>query len=243
MIYKDLLAKVDKDKLPQHIGIIMDGNGRWAKRNNTSRLNGHKHGSNAVREVIESSAEIGLNHLTLYAFSTENWRRSKTEVHGLLKLIISTLNKEIDELVKNNIIVRFIGSKKGLTEKYYQEVVDNCKKSWSNTGLHLNIAMNYGGRQEIVDAVEQISEDILSGKINQKDISQDLITRYLYTHDIPEPDLLIRTSGEYRLSNFLIWQSAYSELWFTETLWPDFKKTEFLQAVLDYQKRQRRFGA
>jgi len=241
--YKELLTLVNRDKLPEHIGIIMDGNGRWAQLHNTTRLNGHRQGANAVREVVESSVEIGLNYLTIYAFSTENWRRPQTEVHGLLKLIMDTLLKEIDELSKNNIIVRFIGSKKGLKDKYYEKINKTCRKSWKNTGLNLNVAMNYGGRQEIIEMVQKILNDHQNGLLKIEEINDKLIRKYLYTDDMPDPDLLIRTSGELRLSNFLIWQSAYAELCFTETLWPDFNRAEFVKAIIDYQKRKRRFGA
>lgn len=241
--YKELMAQVNRDTIPEHIGIIMDGNGRWARRNNTTRLNGHRQGANAVRQVVEASVEIGLRYLTIYAFSTENWRRSKREVHGLLRLIMDTLLKEIDELAKNNIIVRFIGSSKGLEPSYYDKIRETCSKSWQNTGLNLNVAMNYGGRQEIIEMIEKLLADNKKGALKGKEINEDLIRQYLYTGSMPDPDLLIRTSGELRLSNFLIWQSAYSELWFTETLWPDFNKAEFIEAILDYQKRQRRFGA
>lgn len=241
MNYKEMVAKVDKDKLPTHIGVIMDGNGRWARKHKTTRLNGHKNGARAVREVVEASVEIGLEYLTVYAFSTENWRRSKQEVHGLLKLIMNTLMEEIDELAENNVVVRFIGSRKGLSKDYYKRITDNCRKSWNNTGLNLNVAMNYGGRQEIVEAIQELALDVKDGKIEPEMIDIQLFQSYLTK--MPDPDLLIRTSGEFRLSNFLIWQAAYAELWFTETLWPDFNREEFVQAVLDYQKRQRRFGA
>ncbi len=241
--YKDLIARLDQQRMPEHIGIIMDGNGRWARRHKTSRLNGHRQGAKAVREVVEASVEIGLPYLTIYAFSTENWRRSKNEVHGLLKLIMDTLLKEIDELSKNNIVVKFIGSRKGLDEKYYRKIKETCSKSWKNTGLNLNVAMNYGGRQEISEMIEKLLIEAQKGKVEAGSIDEKTISRYLYTENMPDPDLLIRTSGEFRLSNFLIWQSAYSELWFTETLWPDFNRMEFIRAILDYQKRQRRFGA
>jgi undecaprenyl diphosphate synthase len=241
--YKSLIEQLDKKKMPAHIGIIMDGNGRWAKRNNTTRLNGHRKGANAVREVVEASVEIGLPYLTIYAFSTENWRRPQTEVHGLLRLIMDTLLKEIDELSQNNIVVRFIGSKKGLDSKYYEKIASTCRKSWDNTGLHLNVAMNYGGRQELIEAMEKILTDLRNGTLLPEEIKEETISKYLYTDNIPDPDLMIRTSGELRLSNFMIWQSAYAELWFTETLWPDFTRTEFIQAILNYQKRKRRFGA
>lgn len=241
--YKELITQIEAAKMPKHIGIIMDGNGRWARRHNTTRLNGHKQGANAVREVVEASVEIGLSYLTIYAFSTENWRRPQVEVHGLLRLIMDTLLKEIDELSKNNIVVRFIGSRKGLEDKYYGKITSTCEKSWGNTGLNLNVAMNYGGRQEIIEMIERLTTDIESGDLDIKNLSEKIIGKYLYTADMPDPDLLIRTSGELRLSNFLVWQSAYSELWFTETLWPDFNRVEFIKAILDYQKRKRRFGA
>jgi undecaprenyl diphosphate synthase len=243
MDYKQMILEIEKEKLPRHIGIIMDGNGRWARKNKTTRLHGHKSGSKAVREVVEASVEIGLEYLTIYAFSTENWRRSKSEVHGLLKLIMNTLMEEIDELASNNIVVKFIGSKKGLDEDYYRKIDQNCRKSWGNTGLNLNVAMNYGGRQELVEAFSSIMADCQKGDISSADVKAELIEKYLYTSGIPDPDLIIRTSGEKRLSNFLIWQSAYCELWFTDTLWPDFSRAEFVQAIIDYQKRQRRFGA
>jgi len=241
--YKELIPLLDKTKMPKHIGVIMDGNGRWAKRNRSSRLQGHHQGVNTVREIVEASVEIGLEFLTIYAFSTENWRRSKQEVHGLLKLIMDTLIREIDDLTKNNIVVKFIGSQKGIDPAYYEKIQKNCRKSWGNTGLTLNVAMNYGGRQEIIDMVKGILQTNLEEQIDLDRIDERMISQHLYTQNIPDPDLLIRTSGEYRLSNFLIWQAAYAELWFTETLWPDFNKGEFIQAVLDYQKRSRRFGA
>ncbi len=243
MEYKKMVDQAKMLALPKHIGVIMDGNGRWARKHHTTRINGHKRGAEAVREIVEASVEVGLDYLTVYAFSTENWRRSKQEVHGLLKLIINTLMQEIDELAANNIVVRFIGSKKGLSDDYHKRITENCQKSWKNNGLNLNVAMNYGGKQEIIEAVSSIVKDVETGKISSDDIDHDMLSDYLYTKSIPDPDLLIRTSGEFRLSNFLIWQAAYAELWFTETLWPDFNRTEFLQAILDYQKRQRRFGA
>ena len=243
MSYKELIAKLDKEKMPQHIAIIMDGNGRWARRHKTKRINGHREGVKSVRDIVEISVEIGLQYLTIYAFSTENWRRSKTEVNYLLKLIMDSLVREINELNKNNVVIRFIGSKKNLSQDYNKKVIETCKKSWNNTGLHLNVAMNYGGRQEIIDAVNEIIVDMKAGKIESGEISENLINQYLYTSGISDPDLIIRTSGEMRLSNFLVWQSVYSELWVTETLWPDFHREEFLRAILDYQKRKRRFGA
>jgi len=243
MSYKELITQLDKEKMPRHIAIIMDGNGRWARRHKTKRINGHREGVKSVRDIVEISVEIGLQYLTIYAFSTENWRRSKTEVNYLLKLIMDSLVREINELNKNNVVIRFIGSKKNLSQDYNKKVIETCKKSWNNTGLHLNVAMNYGGRQEIIDAVNEIIVDMKAGKIESGEITENLINQYLYTDGMPDPDLIIRTSGEMRLSNFLVWQSVYSELWVTETLWPDFHREEFLRAILDYQKRERRFGA
>ncbi|MCB5231211.1 MAG: isoprenyl transferase [Candidatus Cloacimonas sp.] len=241
--YKNLIPLIDKAKMPKHIGVIMDGNGRWAKRNKASRLQGHQQGVKTVRNIVEASVEIELEYLTVYAFSTENWRRSKQEVHGLLRLIMDSLIKEIDELTKNNIVVKFIGSRQGIDPAYYEKIQKNCSKSWGNDGLTINVAMNYGGKQEIIDMVKQITNDCQKGVVKLDEIDERLINNYLYTKEFPDPDLLIRTSGEYRLSNFLIWQAAYAELWFTDTLWPDFSKKEYIQAILDYQKRKRRFGA
>jgi undecaprenyl diphosphate synthase len=221
MNYKELINKLDKSKMPRHIAIIMDGNGRWAEKHKTKRINGHKEGVKAVRRIVETAVEAKLEYLTIYAFSTENWRRSQTEVSYLLKLIMDSLVKEIDELIKNNVNIRFIGSREKLEESYNKRVMETCKKSWENTDLHLNVAMNYGGRKELLDAFNAILVD---------------------APGMPEVDMVIRTSGEERLSNFLIWQSAYAEFWFTQTLWPDFSREEFIQAMLDFQQRKRRFG-
>ena len=241
MNYKKLINELDKSKMPRHIAIIMDGNGRWAKKHKTKRINGHKEGVKAVRRIVETAVEAGLEYLTIYAFSTENWRRSKTEVSYLLKLIMDSLVKEIDELIKNNVNIRFIGSREKLEESYNKRVMETCKKSWKNTGLHLNVAMNYGGRKELLDAFNSILIDVQSGKLNAE-ITEKIVSNYLYTTGMPEVDMVIRTSGEERLSNFLIWQSAYAEFWFTQTLWPDFSREEFIQAMLDFQQRKRRFG-
>ena len=241
MNYKDLINKLDKSKMPRHIAIIMDGNGRWAEKHKTKRINGHKEGVKAVRRIVETAVEAELEYLTIYAFSTENWGRSKTEVSFLLKLIMDSLVKEIDELIKNNVNIRFIGSREKLEESYNKRVMETCKKSWENAGLHLNVAMNYGGRKELLDAFNAILADARSG-IQDGEITEKIVSNYLYTAGMPEVDLVIRTSGEERLSNFLIWQSAYAEFWFTQTLWPDFSREEFIQAILDFQQRKRRFG-
>ncbi len=243
MNYKELIAKLDKSQMPRHIAVIMDGNGRWAKLHKTKRVFGHRKGVEAVRRIVETAVEAKLEYLTIYAFSTENWTRSKAEVNYLLKLIMDSLINEINELIKNNVNIRFLGSEKDLSEQYNKKVLQNCKKSWNNTGLHLNVAMNYGGRRELLEAFNKILQAVKSGKMADQKIDEDIINNYLYTANMPDPDMIIRTSGEKRLSNFLIWQSAYSELWFTKTLWPDFSHEEFIQSILDFQKRKRRFGA
>jgi undecaprenyl diphosphate synthase len=242
MNYKKLINELDKSKIPRHIAIIMDGNGRWAKKHKTKRINGHKEGVKAVRRIVETAVEAGVEYLTIYAFSTENWGRTKTEVSYLLKLIMDSLVKEIDELIKNNVNIRFIGSREKLDESYNKRVMETCKKSWKNTGLHLNVAMNYGGRKELLDAFNEILADARSGSKLDGEITEKIVSDYLYTAGMPEVDLVIRTSGEERLSNFLIWQSAYAEFWFTQTLWPDFSREEFIRAMLDFQQRKRRFG-
>ena len=238
----ELIKQVSAAEMPNHIAIIMDGNGRWAEQHNQKRISGHKEGVNAVRRIVDIAGEINLKYLTIYAFSTENWGRSKTEVGYLLKLIMDSLNKEINGLRKNNVNIRFIGSDKELSESYNKKVIETCKKSWDNDGLHLNIAMNYGSRREILEAFNKMRADIDKGELSEDDISEATVSKYLYTAGMPDPDLIIRTSGEQRLSNFLIWQSAYSEFWFTKTLWPDFSKEEFLQAIIGYQSRKRSFG-
>jgi undecaprenyl diphosphate synthase len=243
MEYKSLLKQIDASKIPVHVGVIMDGNGRWAKQRGGIRLDGHKKGTDAVRRIVEASAEIGLKHLTIYAFSTENWTRPKLEVAGLLKLILNSLLDEVETLHKNNVNMKFIGTNEKMNPKYWERIHKTCEKTWNNTGLNLNVAMNYGGRLEIIEAIQEIQRKIQNNELEDQKITEELISAHLYTKDIPDPDLIIRTSGEQRLSNFLLWQSAYSEFWFTKTLWPDFSKIEFIQAILDFQNRERRFGA
>ncbi len=242
MNYKDLLKQLDPSKLPQHIGVIMDGNGRWAKKHGAARLWGHKNGVESVRAIVEASVEMGLKYLTIYAFSTENWSRPDDEVKGLLKLILDSLINEIDSMSKQNIVVRFLGTNMGLSEEYRMKIEKECEKSYHNTGLNFNIAFNYGGRMEILDGVRKIAIMLKEGQITPEQIDETLISDHLYTRGMPDPDLIIRTSGEKRLSNFLIWQSAYAEFYFTDVLWPDFRKMEFIEGILDYQKRQRRYG-
>jgi len=240
--FDSLKKQIVPDKLPKHVAVIMDGNGRWAKKQGAGRLYGHKNGVESVRAIVEASVEIGLKYLTIYAFSTENWSRPEDEVKGLLKLILDSLVNEIDQMSQNNIVVRFLGTNKNLAPEYQEKIHQECKKSWNNTGLNFNIAMNYGGRLEILEAVKKIMPLIKSGEITEDNLCDKDIEQYLYTAGMPDPDLMIRTSGEMRLSNYLIWQSAYTELYFTDILWPDFKKEAFLNAILDFQKRNRRFG-
>lgn len=241
--YKELLARIDKNRLPQHIAVIMDGNGRWAKKRLQNRLYGHRHGAEAVRKTIEACHEAGVKYLTLYAFSTENWSRPKSEVSGLFKLILNTLFKELDDLLKNRVRLKFIGSRKELDPSFVQQLDKASKKSENNRGLTVLVAINYGSRREILDAVNQLVEDKVSGKLADKEITEEIFSSYLYTSGVPDPELLIRTSGELRLSNYLLWQNAYTELWFTDVLWPDFTKEHLMLAIIDFQNRDRRFGA
>jgi undecaprenyl diphosphate synthase len=224
--------------IPVHIGIIMDGNGRWAEKRNLPRIAGHKEGIEAVRRTVKAASKYNVKYLTLYSFSTENWKRPKDEVEFLFTLMEQNLRKEGENLNKNNVKVRFSGRKWELP-KNLCEIMDYVEKlTERNTGLNLIFAINYGGRSEIVDSVKKIVEN----RHKIEEISEDLINKYLYLPDVPEPDLIIRTSGEKRISNFLLWQSAYSEFYFTPVLWPDFDENEFLKALYDYQKRKRKFG-
>ena len=232
----ELVAEIKKNILPQHIAIIMDGNGRWAKSKNLPRIKGHYEGTRAVKRIVKVSGEIGLNYLTIYAFSTENWKRPNNEPKAVLTLIENTLMKEIRELYESNVVIKFIGSRDGISDSLTQKMDDAYAMTKDNTGLHLLVAVNYGGRLEIIEGINTLL------KKRQDSITLEDFPKYLYTKDIPEPDLLIRTSGEMRISNFLIWQIAYSEMYFTKTLWPDFSQEEFLQAIIDFQRRARRFG-
>lgn len=239
MDYKKLIAGLDKDRLPIHTGIIMDGNGRWAKKRFLPRLQGHNAGAKSIREVTELAVELGLKYLTFFAFSTENWSRPKDEVQGLLKLLKERLIKEIPELNEQNIEVGFIGSEMGLEPDYLAEIKSVAAKTSGNTGLRVNIAFNYGGRWEIIEAIKKLAAE----KPEMiKELTPEIFSGFLYTAGQPEPDLIIRSSGEMRLSNFLLWQSAYSEIYVTNTLWPDFDKAEMAKALLDFQNRKRRWG-
>lgn len=239
---QELVDKLDQAKLPRHVAIIMDGNGRWAKQRHRPRLYGHRAGAKAVREVVEIAGELHIPHLSVYAFSTENWSRPQDEVSGLFKLFMQYLKSEVDELNRRNVILKIIGSSENVDPDFLAKAHRIASKTWNNSGLQLNVLFNYGGRQDVIQAIHSIVEDVDNGSLNKRDINDEIITEHLYTKGIPDPDLVIRTSGEYRLSNFLIWQTAYSELYITDTLWPDFGKIEFVTALLDYQKRKRRFG-
>jgi len=234
--------KIDLSKLPEHVAIIMDGNGRWAKQKGKSRIFGHHNGVTAVRETTEAAAEIGIKYLTLYAFSTENWNRPKNEINALMTLLIKTINKETKTLNKNNIRLLAIGDLASLPEKCYNELQDAIRKTKNNTRMSLVLALSYSSKWEIVNAAKRIANDYKDEKININQINQELFCQYLTTSGIPDPELLIRTSGEYRISNFLLWQIAYAELYFTSKLWPDFRKDDLYEALIDYQNRERRFG-
>jgi len=229
-------------RLPSHIAIIMDGNGRWAREKGEDRLFGHLHGVESVRNVVEGAAELGIKYMTLYAFSTENWDRPEYEVSGLMELLVDTIHKEVPTLNKNNIRLHVIGDVDMLPEAAKIELKEALNETSKNSGLNLIMALSYSSRWEIVNAVKKIAADVKEGKLDAATISQDTIQQYLATCNFPDPELMIRTSGEYRISNFLLYQLAYSELYFTNTLWPDFRKENLYEAILDYQGRQRRFG-
>lgn len=239
MSLKDIIIK---ERLPKHIAIIMDGNGRWAKKQGNARIFGHKNAMKAVRDVCEACAELGVGYLTLYAFSTENWNRPKMEVSALMDLLVSAINTETDTLIKNNIRLNAIGRLTDLPEKVRTNLAEAIDKTKGNTGLTLSLALSYSSKVEIVEAVQRLAQDVKDGKMPVGNIDGGVISQYLYTRGMPDPDLLIRTSGELRISNFMLWQLAYSELYFTPTLWPDFDKEELYKAIVDYQQRERRFG-
>jgi len=239
---EELKGMLDPERLPRHVAIIMDGNRRWAKQRGLPILQGHRAGSRATRQVIEACVELGIPILTLYAFSTENWRRPSLEVQGLLRLIEVTLKRERDELNSNGIRVRHIGSKDGLPESLVKTLRETEEMTKDNATLLLNVAINYGGRNELVRAIRSIAQKVLEGQLKPEEIDESVVDAHLDTSGLPDPDLLIRTGNECRVSNFLLWQIAYTELYVTPTLWPDFDKKEFLLALIDYQHRERRFG-
>jgi undecaprenyl diphosphate synthase len=237
-----ILDKIDKENLPQHIAVIMDGNGRWAKKHGKSRIFGHRSAVQSVRDVIEGSAELGIKYLTLYAFSKENWNRPQYEVNALMQLLVSTLRKEIKTLNKNNIRLISIGDKHSLPGTCLSELLLAQDSTKNNDRMTVILALSYGSKWELTHAVRNIVKDALERKINIEDIDEEFINNYLETKNIPDPELLIRTSGEQRISNFLLWQIAYAELYFTDVLWPDFRKEHLHQAIYTYQQRERRFG-
>lgn len=239
---EQLIEHIDKNKLPKHIAIIMDGNGRWAEEQGQDRIYGHYHGVESVRNIVEGCSEIGIGYLTLYAFSTENWDRPQQEVEGLMTLLVETIRKEVPILNKNNIKMHVIGNVAMLPASAQTALNEALSMTSANTGLNLIIALSYSSRWELVNAVKNIGLDVQSGKIDAESINQDTLQQYLATSNFPDPELMIRTSGEYRISNFLLYQLAYAELYFTNTRWPEFRKENLIEAILDYQNRERRFG-
>jgi undecaprenyl diphosphate synthase len=239
MNFKD---QIDRSRLPEHIAIIMDGNGRWAKQRGRLRTFGHSSGVKSVRETAEGAAEIGVKYLTLYAFSTENWKRPRSEVNALMTLLVKTLNKEIKTLHDNNIRLLAIGDLKSLPDNTFKELQYAINETAHHDKMAMVLALSYSSRWEIVNAARIISEKVQKGELSPDDINNDLFSSYLTTANIPDPELLIRTSGEYRISNFLLWQIAYAEFYFTPKLWPDFRREDLFEAIVDFQKRERRFG-
>jgi undecaprenyl diphosphate synthase len=239
MDYKSL---INISESPKHVAIIMDGNGRWAKKHNKPRIFGHKNGVLSVRSVVEGAGEIGLKYLTLYAFSTENWNRPKVEIAALMQLLVATISNEVAALNKNNVRLLTIGDLKSLPGNCEKELEKAKEKTKNNTGLNLVLALSYSSKSEIINAVKKITHDVSINKITIENIDDNLFDNYLDTASMDDPELLIRTSGEYRLSNFLLWQIAYSELYFTDKFWPDFDKEDLFEAIVSYQKRERRFG-
>ncbi len=237
--YKD---KIDINKLPKHIAIIMDGNGRWALKHGLDRVGGHHEGVDSVREIAEAAAELGIEYLTLYTFSTENWNRPQDEVDALMSLFVDTIVKELDTLNKNNIRLSAIGDLKSLPGENYDKLLETMEKTSHNSRMTMTLALSYSSRWEIIDAVKNIGEEIELGKLKSSEINDEVFKKHLNTSDMPDPELLIRTSGELRISNYLLWQIAYSELYFTDVLWPDFRKEELFKAIVEYQDRERRFG-
>ena len=239
---RNLVRSIDFERLPRHVAIIMDGNGRWANLRHKRRVEGHRAGIASVRDVVETSARLGLQVLTLYAFSVENWKRPPSEVNTLMGLLKRYLRMELQTLLKNNIRFQVIGRAEALPPDVREELDRGTTRTQSCTGMRFNIALNYGGRAEITDAVRRLVADVGKGAVDPAAVTDETLSSYLYTAGQPDPDLLIRTSGEMRVSNFLLWQIAYAEIWVTDVLWPDFRRKHLLQAVVDFQKRQRRYG-
>ncbi len=235
-------ANLDLSRLPRHVAIIMDGNGRWAKRRGLRRVRGHAEGAESVRVVVRLARRLGLDYLTLYAFSEENWQRPSLEIRALMNLLLRYLRQELRELRENNILLRAIGDLQRLPENVQKELARVEEATRDGAKMTLSLALSYGGRSEIVQAAQSLAQDLVAGRLRPEDINPESFSSRLYTAGMPDPDFLIRTSGEYRLSNFLLWQTAYTELYFTDTLWPDFREDEFIKALLEYQHRDRRFG-
>ena len=238
----DFQSQINTDRLPNHVAIIMDGNGRWAKQKGLARVFGHRNGVKAVRQTVEAASEIGLKVLTLYAFSTENWKRPKKEIDALMNILIRSLKKELSTFQKNDIKLQTIGQTKNLPLKAQKELQEVIDKTENNSSMILNLALSYGSREEIVNTIKNISKKIVNKELSVEEIDEKIINNHLYTFTLPDVDFLIRTSGEKRLSNFLLWQIAYAELYFTDVLWPDFRKEDFFEAILNFQQRERRFG-
>lgn len=238
----DILQSLDRDRLPQHIAIIMDGNGRWAKERGQDRVYGHHEGVISVREIVNTCGELGIGYLTLYAFSTENWNRPQEEVNALMELLVNTIRKEAEELKKNNVRLHVIGDFDSLPAICQQELNEAKEMTAANTGLNLILALSYSSRWEIMHAAKKFAQDVKDGKLQPEQLTDEVFHQYLTTAAFPDPELMIRTSGEYRISNYLLYQLAYAELYFTPTHWPDFRKQNLYEALLDYQQRERRFG-
>ena len=237
-----LIDQIDKERLPLHVAIIMDGNGRWAKEKGKLRVFGHQNGVVSVRDTVEGAVELGIKHLTLYAFSTENWNRPKLEVMALMELLVSTINKETKTLMKNGVRLNAIGDLKSLPERCYRQLSETIEKTSQNQACTLTLALSYSSRWEITEAAKRLAIEVRDGKLDAEEITEETFASYLSTCDMPDPELMIRTSGEHRISNYLLWQLAYAELYFTSKLWPDFRREDLFEAVIDFQKRERRFG-
>ena len=238
----EMKETIDRNNIPKHIAIIMDGNGRWAKQKGAMRIYGHRNAIQAVREAIEGSGELGVNYLTLFSFSTENWSRPKEEVEALMDLLVQTIVAETGLMMKNKVRLNAIGDLESLPKSTYDKLVEVMKQTSANTGLTVNLALSYSGQWELTKAAQRIAQKVSEGKLSPGEITQQTLADHLDTAGIPDPELMIRTSGEYRISNFLLWQLAYSELYFSDVLWPDFRKEHLFAAIEDYQKRERRFG-